>query len=446
MSWYNKVIWAEGMFLRPVHFQQHNRYVENLVDTRCRAISNHGWGFSELKLDRNLLALGKVAISEARGLFPDGTPFDIPAADDAPVPLDIPEDARDMVVYLALPVRRAGMDEIGDTVLSEGLERFVRSEAEVRDSNLGSNTTAEVQIGKLNTRLMLERDRHEEFAVVGVAQVVESRDDGNVVLEDSYLPTTVDCRSVSGLHGYIREIQGLLHHRGDSLAGRITDAGAGRAGAAEIADFLMLQLVNRYEPVLAHLATGGALHPETLYAIGVELAGELATFTAQGKRPVEFPPYRHEDLRATFEPLMAELRRSLSMVLEQNAIPLPLEERAYGIRVAPISDRSLLKNSSFVLAVSGDISTEEIRQRFPAQIKIGPVEQIRQLVNVQLPGIAVRALPVAPRQLPYQSGYVYFELDRSSEFFAKLDESGGFALHLSGEFPGVRMELWAIRG
>ena len=130
MSWYNKVIWSEGMFLRPVHFQQHNRYVENLVETRCRAISNHGWGFSELKLDRSLLALGKVAISEARGLFPDGTPFDIPNADDAPVPLEVPEDARDMIVYLALPVRRAGMDEIGDTVLSEGLERFVRGEAQ----------------------------------------------------------------------------------------------------------------------------------------------------------------------------------------------------------------------------------------------------------------------------------------------------------------------------
>ena len=34
MSWYNKVIWSEGMFLRPAHFQQHNRYVENLVEMR----------------------------------------------------------------------------------------------------------------------------------------------------------------------------------------------------------------------------------------------------------------------------------------------------------------------------------------------------------------------------------------------------------------------------
>ena len=143
---------------------------------------------------------------------------------------------------------------------------------------------------------------------------------------------------------------------------------------------------------------------------------------------------------------MTELRRSLSMVLEQNAVPLPLEERKYGIRVSQIADRTLLEASSFVLAVRTRMPTEELRRRFPAQVKIGPVEQIRQLVNVQLPGIPVRPLAVAPRQLPYHTGFVYFELDRASEFWAGLRTSGGFAIHVSGEFPGLEMEFWAVRG
>ncbi len=42
----------------------------------------------------------------------------------------------------------------------------------------------------------------------------------------------------------------------------------------------MLQLCNRYEPLLTHLAaTVGQLHPETFYRVCVSLAGELATFT-----------------------------------------------------------------------------------------------------------------------------------------------------------------------
>lgn len=164
----------------------------------------------------------------------------------------------------------------------------------------------------------------------------------------------------------------------------------GEGGAAEIADFLLLQAVNRYEPLVAHLAALAGLHAESFYRIAVEIAGELATFTGQRKRAVEFPPYRHDDLQATFAPVMGELRRSLSMVLEQNAIPIALEERKYGVRVAPIVDRALLGQASFVLAVSAKISAEEIRKRFPTQAKIGPVEGIRQLVNIQLPGIRYR--------------------------------------------------------
>ena len=79
------------------------------------------------------------------------------------------------------------------------------------------------------------------------------------------------------------------------------------------------------------------------------------------------------------------------------------------------------------------------------QDKIGSVEKIRDLVNLQLPGIALRPLPVAPRQLPFHAGFTYFELDRGSEYWAQLATSAGFAMHVAGEFPGLQMEFWAIR-
>ena len=69
MAWKNKVIWSEGMFLRPQHFQQYARYVENLVETRCGALRSYAWGFTELQLDTQLLTLGKLSIGAARGGF-----------------------------------------------------------------------------------------------------------------------------------------------------------------------------------------------------------------------------------------------------------------------------------------------------------------------------------------------------------------------------------------
>ena len=54
-------------------------------------------------------------------------------------------------------------------------------------------------------------------------------------------------------------------------------------------------------------------------------------------------------------------------------------------------------------------------------------------------------LPVAPRQLPYHAGSVYFELDPNSPFWKPLKTTGGIALHVGGEFPELVLEFWAIR-
>jgi len=139
------------------------------------------------------------------------------------------------------------------------------------------------------------------------------------------------------------------------------------------------------------------------------------------------------------------LRQNLTAVLEQSATSLELVERKYGIRVSPINDRSLIDSASFVFAVKASVPVDQLRTSFPSQVKVAPVERIRDLVNAQLPGIPMNSLPVAPRQIPYHSGFVYFQLDRSNEFWKELRQSGGFALHIGGDFPGLEIEFWAIR-
>ena len=112
---------------------------------------------------------------------------------------------------------------------------------------------------------------------------------------------------------------------------------------------------NRCLPLMAHWADAGNVHPEALFATLVQMAGELATFTAPDKRAAAYPAYRHDDLQRSFAPVVSDLRRSLSAVLETTAVAIPLQEPKFGIRVGPITDRNLLRASQFVLAVSADI-------------------------------------------------------------------------------------------
>ena len=112
-----------------------------------------------------------------------------------------------------------------------------------------------------------------------------------------------------------------------------------------------------------------------------------------------------------------------------------------------IPDIELQRTASFVLAVNAQMPGEALRARFPTQVKICPAERFRELVDRQLPGILLRPLPVAPRQIPFHAGFTYFELEtRGNELWKQLETSGGLAMHVAGDFPGLAMEFWAIRG
>ncbi len=443
MSHRSKVVWSEGLFLRPQHFQQQDRYVERMMQLRNSALRAHGWGFSELRIDRDLLRLGKLGISAAHGVFPDGTPFSMPDDDPLPKPIEIDEKIRDQIVHLGLPVQQPESQDIDLAGTGDVLARYECLELEVRDVTSSSSATAPMQVGGLKTRLLLDSEDHSGYARIPVAHIVEAKVDKLVVLQDSFIPSVCNVKAAPVLDAFTNEFLGMLHQRGEALAARVS--ATGRGGAAEIADFLLLQVVNRLQPLVHHLVAEGNLHPEDFYRCCLMAAGELATFTHASKRAAEFPAYTHDDLRAAFEPVIAAIRDSLSAVLESTATSIPLKQKKYGISVATVGDRSLLSAANFVLAVNADVPTEALRSQFPTHIKIGSVEKIRELVNLSLPGIQVTPLPVAPRQIPYHSGFAYFQLDRSSELWSQLVESGGVAIHVAGEFPGLQMEFWAIK-
>jgi len=449
MSWYSKVVWSEGMFLQPQHFQQQDRYTEALVRQSCSPLRPYGWGIAHLALDREALALGKIALTAAWGLLPDGTPFAVPDHDPPPAPLDVGTDVRNTRVMLALPMRRTGTADVERGDQTDTAARYRAVAREVRDNNVDTaNNSAFVETGEPRLRLFLDTRDFGEYTTIGIARVLEKRPDQRVILDPDYLPPCLDCRATPVLAGFVTEVLGLLHQRGDALADRVVGAGTARGASLDIAQFLRLQTVNRFEPLFAHLAAMRGLHPEDFYQIALQLAGEMTTFTDKVKRrPPVFPAYDHDDLQKTLSVLMTELRRSLSLEEVDAAIQIPIEERQYGIRVAIITDRErpLLTKANFILAVRADMATDLLRARFPAQVKIGPVERIAQFVNHHLPGIGVSPLPVAPREIPYRADFTYFRLDRSSEFWKQILNSGGFAFHVGGEFPGMEMTLWAIK-
>ncbi len=82
--------------------------------------------------------------------------------------------------------------------------------------------------------------------------------------------------------------------------------------------------------------------------------------------------------------------------MDTRAIAIPLEERQYGMRVAVLPDRALLASATFILVVQAQMAADSVRSGFPLQVKIGSMEKIRDLVNLQLQGCWPAAFAGSP--------------------------------------------------
>jgi type VI secretion system protein ImpJ len=444
MSSNNRVVWSEGLFLRPQHLQQHNRYVESLVEGRSAALRAHSWGFTEIQLDRDHLKIGKLELKRAAGVFPDGTPFSMPDDDPLPPALEPTAQIRDKEVSLAIPVRKAGVRESDRREVADGLVRYRAFDEQMRDVTGDTDNAQPVEVASLRSRLLLAGEPRDDYVCIPITRLVECRENKLVVIDEEFIPTVLNAQQAPRLAGFITEIQGLMHQRGEALARMAV--GSARGGAAEISDFLLLQAINRYEPVMTHLAQSRQVHPEDLFRLCLEIVGDLSTLTLESRRPPKLPIYEHERLKTAFEPLMAALRNILNIRIDPRAMQLPLEKKRFNYWAAVVADQSLFDSAAFVLAIRAEVPSETLRREFPVQSKVASAEKIAVLVRDDLPGVPILALAVAPRQIPFHAGYAYFELERNSPLFREMKSGGRIALHVPDTFPGLAMEIWAIRG
>lgn len=438
----HRVVWSQGMLMQPQHFQQQARFMEALLEARVAAATPYAWGFAEVVLDEGLLGTGSLTVARARGVLPDGTPFSIPDEDAPPPPFAVPADLQSEIIYLALPRSRSDVTEIDLDGNAGPAMRFSVAERDVRDQVNAADDPEPLQLAAPALRWVRQRDLTDAFTALGVARVIEKRADGQLILDRDYIAPQTRIDASSQLSVTASLLHGLVQQRSRDLAGTVAQP---KQGVSEVLDFLMLQLFNRYEPLLRQAAGAPALSPWMFHQLLAQFAGELATFMRDSRHPPDYPLYRHDDLQASFHPLKQDIRTYLSIAIERRAVQIELTERTHGVRTAVVADKELMSGADFVLAVRAQMPSEHLRERFAQQSKLGPRDRLRDLVNHQLPGVALKLLPSPPRQLPHLADNHYFRLVREGELWKQLERDGSMALHVGGDFPGLELELWAIR-
>ena len=184
MSWTNRVVWQEGMFVRTQHFQQQDRWTEQLVRGRVQALRPHPWGLVEYALDRDLLGTGRFAPASATGVF-NGTLFSLPGETDHPPPLELADSARNVLVYLALPIRQAARSRSPTTPPRAATPRG-RSRPTTRTRH--HRNLPNWHVGRLRMRYLLETDERTGYLCIGLARVTEVTADRRIILDERWSP------------------------------------------------------------------------------------------------------------------------------------------------------------------------------------------------------------------------------------------------------------------
>ncbi|QGZ64082.1 type VI secretion system baseplate subunit TssK [Paraburkholderia acidisoli] len=448
MSWYNKVTWSEGLFLRPQLFQQQERYFEQFAHRRSAPLSPFFFGFSHYAIDREALALGKVIVKSASGVFADGTPFDAPGSTPPPAPLTVRQEHLEQVIHLAVPIRVPNAEETTFEDTSDSLARYAAFASELRDTNSIGQGPRTVQLSNLRLRLVPEKEMTDAWIGLPLTKVTTLRADGSIELDESLIPPVSGYGASERLTSWLAKIHELTRLRADALAKRLTGSDGKAGSVAEVSDYLLLQTLNRYEPLLQHLRRVPTTSPAELYAVLLSMAGELSTYVRpETRRPLDsHPAYQHIQPHLCLRPLVDDTHWLLNAVLVRSAQSIPLKDAGYGMRNAVVDPAEIRSFSAIVLAVAAQLPAEALVQQFATQAKIGPSERLPDLVRAHLPGITLQSLPVPPRQIPFNAGYIYYELARSGPLWETISQHGGIALHVAGEFPGLKLELWGVRG
>ncbi|TQM89969.1 type VI secretion system baseplate subunit TssK [Roseinatronobacter monicus] len=445
MSARNKIVWSNGLFVKPHHFQQQTRYFEQLVNRTALGAEPHFYGFTSVVLNEDLCALGKVELRQASGIMPDGTVFDFPSEDIPPPILDVSEGfIANQLIYLCVPLSSDGGVEVQDGGGEAATTaRYEMLEHMARDNSVQAGELAALKVARLRPVLALESKDLSGYVKLSVGRIIEKGDDGALKIEEHFVPTMLHLAAAPKLFKQLYELASGVENRAKVIARRVGKPD--QSGISSVTDFMLLQLLNRLTPQLRHFARHSALHPRAVFEALIGMVGDLATFMTEERLCPELPAYNHDRPDQCWPAVLDLLRRLITRSLETSADFIKLEPKKHGYFLAPIAVPDLIKECDFVLAVRAAVPQERLQRDFTAQSKVASIGRIRELVAKQLPGLPLRLLPVAPRQLPYHAGYSYFAVDRNTPEWRQMERAEGFAFHVAGDFPGLEMQFWAIK-
>ena len=451
MKYLSRVVWSEGMYLGPHHFQTQSRYFEDSIRFAASSLWFEPWGLVGAQLDPEALKNGTASLIHARGIFPDGLAFHMPEGDPLPEPrniVDLFPPVRDSIVLsLAVAPRRpeGSNTMLVDSGPANGPIRF-RAQSELLYDETTGRDEKPVDLGRKNITLRLDTEPAEDFVQLPIARI--ARDGGGrFVYDPEFIAPCVQVSASPRLMAILGRLIEILEDKSSRFS-RAAPGGKERSWAEfstrEIANFWLLHTVNSALAPLRHFFLTKHGHPEELFTHMLRLGGGLCTFAFES-HPNRLPLYDHLNLEKCFGQLDDHIRTHLETIVPTQYVQIPLVKRADYFYEAEVKDQRCLDKARWIFAIeTPKMSEPEIIGKTPQLVKLCSKQFVPQLVNRALPGMAMTHLPVPPSAIPAKVDYQYFNVSRTGPCWDHIVQTRQIGLYVPGDLPNPNVELLVI--
>lgn len=448
MSKRKKVIWKEGMFLQPQHFQLSDRNSQRLAADQMLLSQPYFFGVSSCTVDSAALANGTFALTACSGVFPDGTFFSIPREDDPPQPRSFADrlshEQQECDVHLSLPLV---MDNRPNAAPAEGLAAQCRYRVQsitVPDEVTGSQQK-QIDAGSYNLGIVFGGESLDNCTSLRIARL-KRNPSGRFEVQEDFIPPLARIGGSGFLLGRMRSLLEMLLAKSSALSAGRKEAAGGKAtfSSAEETAFRLLETINTHTPLLNHYHVEPQVHPFDLFRLLTQFAGALTAFSSDVSLK-DLPRYDHHNLSGTFEGLFRLIRTVLEADIDAACVQIPLDQVNAATWVCKPPSGRILTESRLFLGVSARVGEKELIIGVAQRIKMSSRDRLDLLISSAMPGLPLIHVAHPPEGLSTKPGFLYFALDQQSQFWRTIQTAGSIAFYFPNNYPELKLEMLALR-
>lgn len=440
-----KILWGEGLFLRPQHFQQQDAYHEALARDARLGAQPLAWGVRSLEIDTESFAHGTFRIERIDAVLPDGERYLAPERDLLPPPLAL-DDARldrdGCTLHLALPYLSGHGGNAADDAPGAGVRYAI--ERRERIDLFTAAAPAEISVLRKCARIGTAAEVCDQYLTLPLARVRRAAD-GSLEADPAFLPPCLMLASSPALRQRLLRLLDILQAKAAALYGfhREPSKNVIEFRSGDIASFWLLHTVSAAYAALRHLHCNPTIHPERLYHEMLRLAGGLMTFSTR-HRLEDLPAYEHADAGPAFAALDEILRVLLETVISSRCVSIALHQERPGFHLAHLDAEAFGADTALYLAVSAAHPQAELLEAIPARLKAGTPDDVDKLVLSAMGGIRLTHTPQLPPAVPVRPGNCYFVLEARGPLYERMLKARMLSFYVPNGFQDLKLDLIAV--